>query len=59
MEQTNNEIRRIFKEEFKEIEQEKDTLKQENQTLKQGLEKLNKLNNLSPEAKKIINSLIP
>ena len=80
MAQVNNEIRRIFKEEFKEIEQEnqtikkekdtlkqenqtikkeKDTLKQENQTLKQGLEKLNKLNNLSPEAKKIINSLIP
>ena len=41
------------------MKKEKDTLKQENQTLKQGLEKLNKLNNLSPEAKKIINSLIP
>ena len=40
------------------VKQENQEYKQENKQYKQGIEKLNEIPNLNPEAKKIINSLI-
>ena len=45
------------KQENQEYKQENQQYKKENQEYKQGIEKLNEIPNLNPEAKKIINSL--
>lgn len=69
MKQIENEIKIIareeFKEELEEIEKENNKLKLENGTLKnengeykKGIKQLKEMEDLSPEAKNIINSLI-
>jgi hypothetical protein len=62
MAQVEDEIRIIAREEYKEeynkIEKEKLSLQKENREMKKGIKKLSEMDDLSPKAKNIVNSLM-